>query len=253
MSDSPIKNYQIEVEYDGTNFFGWQVQPEKRTIQGELQKALSVIYSSEISVLGSGRTDAGVHALGQSACFQAQDTIPTENIIKALNSNLPEDIVVRTCRERPLQFHPRFDAKYKIYRYRIVIGSQRSALERNFIYHFKGKVNQKKIAEACKIFEGTHDFKAFSCLRGDETGNEDTIRTLFEIKIENKKENHYDIYFKGNGFLYKMVRMLTGSILHYASHETTPAELQKLLQEGSRGSAGPAAPSHGLSLIEVGY
>lgn len=253
MQDSIIKNYQIEIEYDGTDFFGWQIQPQKRTIQGELQKALATIYSSDIPVTGSGRTDAGVHALGQSACFQATSNIPIENIIKALNSNLPEDIVIRTCQERPLNFHPRFDAKYKIYRYRFLIGQQRVAMERRFLYHFKGKIITQKIAEACKILEGAHDFKAFSCLRGDETGNEDTCRTIHEIRMENSKENIFDLYFKGNGFLYKMVRMLTGSILHYASHDSNPAILENLLTTGGRGSAGPAAPSCGLTLMEVGY
>jgi tRNA pseudouridine38-40 synthase len=248
-----FKNYQIEIEYDGTDFFGWQVQPQKRTIQGELQSALAIIYQNEILIAGSGRTDAGVHACGQSACFQAPPSIPIENLIKAINANLPSDIVVRTCKERPLEFHPRFDAKYKIYRYRFLIGNQRSALERNFLYHFKGKVDPKKIFEACKILEGTHDFKAFSCLRGDESGNEDTVRTIYEIRIDNSRENIFDLYFKGNGFLYKMVRMLTGSIIHYASHESNAIVLQDLLDKGERSSAGPAAPSCGLTLMEVGY
>jgi tRNA pseudouridine38-40 synthase len=229
------------------------VQPQKRTIQGEIQSALSTIYQSEILIAGSGRTDAGVHACGQSACFQAPPAIPIDNIIKALNANLPKDIVVRTCQERPLNFHPRFDAKYKVYRYRFLIGPQRSALERNFLYHYKGNINTKKIFEACKTLEGPHDFKAFSCLRGDETGKEDTVRTIFEIRIDNPQENIFELYFKGNGFLYKMVRMLTGSILHYAAHESNPIVLQNFLNQGERGSAGPAAPSCGLTLMEVGY
>ena len=253
MQATTNKNYQIEIEYDGTDFFGWQVQPDKRTIQGEIQKALTTIYQMDLILHGSGRTDAGVHALGQSACFQAPDSIPTDKIISALNANLPDDIVIRTCQERPIEFHPRFDAKSKIYRYRFLVGKQRSAIDRNFLYHFKGRINKQKIFEACKILEGTHDFKAFSCLRGDESGKEDTVRTIYGITIDNSQENIFDLYFRGNGFLYKMVRMLTGSILHYASHETTPSELQKLLSEGERGAAGPAAPSCGLTLIEVQY
>jgi tRNA pseudouridine38-40 synthase len=248
-----LKNYQITIEYDGTDFFGWQVQPDKRTIQGEIQNALSIIYQSNIAVSGSGRTDAGVHAIGQSACFLALPSIPEANIVKALNANLPKDIVIRNCIERPLDFHPRFNAKSKIYRYCFLIGSQRSALERNFIYHYKGKIEPKKIYEGCKIIEGTHDFKAFSCLRGDENGSEDTVRTIYEIRVVQPHENIFELYYKGNGFLYKMVRMLTGSIIHYASHDSNSDELYELLRNGTRGAGGPAAPSHGLTLMEVGY
>ena len=251
--DPTIINYQIEIEYDGTDFSGWQIQTPKRTIQGELQKALAVIYKQEIAVIGSGRTDSGVHAYAHAACFHAPNIIPFENIIKALNAHLPADIVVKTCKERPHDFHPRFDAKYKIYRYRFLTGTQRVAIDRRFIYHFKGKITPLKIFDACKTLEGTHDFKAFSCLRGDETGQENTTRTIYEIRVENPRENLYDLYFKGNGFLYKMVRMLTGSILHYASHESNPRDLTHLLTQGERSSAGPAAPSCGLTLMEVGY
>jgi len=248
-----LKNYQIIIEYDGTDFFGWQIQPEKRTVQGEIQKALSIIYQSDIGVNGSGRTDAGVHAMGQSACFLAPNSIPENNIVKALNANLPKDIVIRNCLERPLDFHPRFHAKSKIYRYRFLIGSQRSALERNYIYHYKGKIDINKIYEGCKTMEGTHDFKAFSCLRGDESGNEDTVRTIYEIRVIQPHENLFELYFNGNGFLYKMVRMLTGSIIHFASHDSNIEELQELLRNGQRNVAGPAAPSHGLTLMEVQY
>lgn len=253
METSILKNYQIIIEYDGTDFFGWQVQPEKRTIQGEIQNALSIIYQKEIGINGSGRTDAGVHAIGQTACFLAPSSIPEDKIIKALNANLPKDIVIRNCLERPLDFHPRFHAKSKIYRYRFLVGSQRSALERNFIYHYKGKIAVNKIYEGCKIMEGTHDFKAFSCLRGDENGTEDTVRTIYEIRVAQPHENLFELYFKGNGFLYKMVRMLTGSIIHFASHDSNSDELQELLRNGPRNSAGPAAPSHGLTLMEVHY
>ena len=123
-----LKNYQIIIEYDGTDFFGWQIQPEKRTVQGEIQKALSIIYQNDIGVNGSGRTDAGVHAMGQSACFLAPNSIPENNIVKALNANLPKDIVIRNCLERPLDFHPRFHAKSKIYRYRFLIGDRKSVV-----------------------------------------------------------------------------------------------------------------------------
>lgn len=252
MSDTLI-NYHIEFEYDGTEFNGYQIQNNVRTIQGELQFALNKIFHQDIHVVSAGRTDAGVHAYAQSACFHAPDIMPCENLKRALNSNLPDDIAIKSCDIKPMNFHPRFNAIYKIYRYRFHTGYVRKAIDRNLSFHHRGKLDINKLKEAIKLFEGKHDFAAFACIRGDETGNEDTTRTIYEISLLELPDNTYEIHFKGEGFLYKMVRMITGTMLHYASNNYSIKEVEKYFVSPQRASAGPAVPGHGLALVKVGY
>lgn len=249
----PSRNYHIEFEYDGADFSGYQIQNDVRTIQSELQIALKKIYKEEININSAGRTDAGVHALAQSACFFAPEIMPCENVVRALNANLPEDIAVKTCSIKPDSFHPRFQAIYKIYRYSFYNGYNRKAIDRRVYYHHKGKLDITKIREAIKLLEGTHDFASFACLRGDESDKESTTRTIYEIKLIELPDNSYELYFKGEGFLYKMVRMLAGTILHYASSENDISFLLQYLEKPNRASAGPALPSHALTLIKVAY
>lgn len=246
------KHYKITIEYEGTNFSGWQVQPNKRTVQNEIEKALTQIYKKDIRIAGSGRTDTFVHALGQVAKFSAQDSISPEKITKALNANLPEDIAVVSCEETDEHFHPRFHAKSKIYRYQIKTGYKRPVLDRNFRYHYKSKLDIDMLHESAKLLEGLHDFTSFACVRGNENGEEDNHREIRKITI-NIKDEHIDIFFEGTGFLYKMVRMLAGTMLQYASAKLNKDELLNYLEQPEIASAGPALPGHGLTLMEVHY
>lgn len=247
-----MQNYKLTIEYDGTNFNGWQTQPDKRTIQNEIEKALQAIYQSELKVVGAGRTDTGVHAKGQVATFMGPNKIPLNKIPKALNANLPADISIVNIEEVPNDFHPRFQAQWKIYQYQLQFGYTRPTISRNFRYHHKSKLDVNLLHAAKELLIGTHDFKAFSCLRGTETGSEDYTRTIHDISIVTM-QNEINIIYKGNGFLYKMVRMLTGSLLLVASGKMSLAELNQFIQNGAIGSAGPALPGFGLVLLEVIY
>ncbi|PCJ59186.1 MAG: tRNA pseudouridine(38-40) synthase TruA [Planctomycetota bacterium] len=247
-----LSNYHIIIEYDGTNYSGWQIQNDKKTIQGEIQIALNKIYQQKVNCTGAGRTDAGVHALGQSASFQAPDNIAIEKIPLALNANLPNDIVIKNCTKVNADFHPRYNALTKRYDYKVLSGHIGSALERNKLYHYRVKLDINLVKEASLKFIGEKDFGAFSCLRGSETGDENTIRTIYSINITENNQI-LNISIKGSGFLYKMVRMIVGTLLQAGSQKISLNEIDQIFETSNRQAAGPAVPGHGLYLIEVGY
>lgn len=239
----------IEIEYDGTNYSGWQIQPNARSVQEEIMKALKKITNEEIKLNASGRTDAGVHAKGQVANFYLNASIPTNRIVPALNSNLTQDITVLNAKEVPLDFHARYSAESKKYLYNIYNSSTRSSLLRNYSYHVTNKLSISKMENAAKKLIGTHDFKAFM---SSGSSVQDTIRTIYTIKID-KHNNNICLSFHGNGFLYNMVRIIVGTLIEIGTDRRPVEEIEQILLSKDRKNAGHTAPPQGLLLEKVYY
>jgi len=238
------------VAYDGTLFSGYQVQPNKRTVQCELEAALAKLHKGDrIRVSASGRTDAGVHAIGQVIHFDTSMELPEDKWKLALNSLLPDDIVVKQTEEVALDFHARFDTVGKEYRYFIQLTKQRDPFKRNYAYQFAYPLNFAAISEAKQYLLGTHDFTSFCSAR---TEIEDRVRTLETIEFF--EENGLLVFrFVGNGFLYNMVRILVGTLLEIGGGKREPYHLKEMLEKKDRRLAGKTAPGQGLYLWEVFY
>lgn len=252
--------YKATISYKGTNYFGWQVQPDQKTIQGELNSSLAKICKcdlSEVKTLGSGRTDAGVHAHGQVVKIEIPIKLPDEGLLNALNSFLPKDIRVRDVCELESDFHPTMDAKDKTYHYYFTNGDDlRSPFSNDVVAHFKGKLDLDLIKKACTLFEGTHDFQNFRTVGTDVKTTE---RTIYEIIltecVDNKitSEQIYCLSFKGSGFLKQMVRLLVGTIISYGQQRITEAQIKQYLSESKEDKLAPVAPAEGLFLMNVNY
>lgn len=246
-----MRNIKLIIEYDGTNYCGWQVQENGPTIQGAVEKALLAVTGENVTVNGSGRTDAGVHARGQAANFMTESTIPGEKFAYALNNKLPRDIVIRQSGEVPLDFHARFSAIGKKYSYLIYNSKFPSALLRNYAYHvnYCERLDIGRIEKAAEAFVGTYDFAGFMA-----TGSivKDTVRTIYELSVE-KERDLLRFNFKGNGFLYNMVRIITGTLLYAGIGKINPDEMRDIIVSRDRARAGITAPASGLYLEEVYY
>lgn len=241
---------KIILEYDGTNYCGWQRQKNvDNTIQQLVEDSASVLNKSFVRVTGSGRTDAGVHALGQAASFSWKVDIPVERIPLALNSNLPSDIICKKAEKVSSDFHARFDVKRKKYRYRIRNSRFPSVFCRNYVYHIYSKLDIGVIKKGAKFFKGTHDFKAFQSKNSD-TNN--TLRTIENISVQ-KKEDEIWITVIGNGFLYNMIRIIVGTLLEAALGKRSIKSIPRVIEKGKRVDAGFTAPAKGLTLLEVEY
>ncbi|MDP4155206.1 MAG: tRNA pseudouridine(38-40) synthase TruA [Bacillota bacterium] len=238
------------ISYDGTNFSGYQVQPNKRTVQSELEACLAKLHKGkEVKVFASGRTDAGVHAKGQVIHFDSSLLIPEDRWPIALNSLLPDDIAVLSAEYAVPSFHARFDAKGKEYRYVLQLSSKRDPFLRNYAYQFPYPLNLEAMKEGASFLLGTHDFTSFCSAK---TEVEDKIRTIREIEFLRDKEL-LTLKFVGDGFLYNMVRILVGTLMEIGSGERKPNEIKKILEGKDRRLAGKTAPANGLYLWEVFY
>ncbi|MCK9217807.1 MAG: tRNA pseudouridine(38-40) synthase TruA [Firmicutes bacterium] len=246
-----MRNIKIIIEYDGTKYSGWQMQKNSITIQEELQKAIFKITGERVNIIGAGRTDAGVHAKGQVANFITKSGIPEKQFSWALNSVLKKDIVVKDSQEMPIDFHACFDAKSKIYSYTIYNSVFPPGIMRDYMYHFKYKkmLEIEKIKEAADCFVGTFDFKGFMAA-GSSIKN--TVRTIYSIEII-ENDDIIKILYHGNGFLYKMIRMITGTILYAGINKINIEEILKKLETGNKKILGATAPAHGLCLEKVFY
>lgn len=244
-----MRNIKVIIEYDGTGFSGWQQQLNGRTVQEEVSKALKAITGKEVKVNGSGRTDSGVHAKGQVASFLFESSMATERIPLALNSLLPEDISIIEAHQVPLDFHARYSATGKQYYYQILHGCKRSPLLRNYSHHIPKALDVSLMKEASVLFMGTHDFKAFM---STGTSISDTVRTINKIDFY-EDNNLLKVSFRGNGFLYNMVRIMVGTLIDIGLGRRTSAVITKALETGDRNQAGPTAPPHGLYLDKVFY
>lgn len=244
-----MKNIKLIIEYDGTNYKGWQSQEKVLGIQEVLEKNISSITCEKIKLIGSGRTDGGVHAFGQVANFFTESGIPGDKYKLILNNILPEDIRIQESMEVELDFHSRFSAKAKRYRYRIYNEEIPSAIYRNYSYHYKYPIDIDKMKEASKYFIGKHDFAAF---KGRRSVVKSTIRTIYDLKIE-KNEEFIDIIIFGNSFLRFMVRIIVGTLIDVSTGMMDIEDIPRIIESKDRNMAGRTAPSQGLFLEKVFY
>ncbi|MBL8237807.1 MAG: tRNA pseudouridine(38-40) synthase TruA [Bryobacterales bacterium] len=253
MPDSaPERRIRMTVAYDGTPFHGWQVQPGQITIQSELQRAFLAITRMPIVVQGSGRTDAGVHALAQVAAFTTRSRIPIANLARAMNHLLPGAIRVTSVEEVPLAFHAQWDAKSKLYEYRIYRDEICSPFERPYVHHFPFPLDDEKVIDAAPVFEGEHDFSAFAAKDERYGPGYSQVRTIYASVA--RREGPRLIYrVRGSGFLKHMVRNLVGTLLEVGRGNMGKEDVRGLLQGAARSASGPTAPACGLFLVEVTY
>ena len=244
------KNYFMIIEYDGSNYHGWQRQKGVLTIQEVIESRLAIITGENITVWASGRTDAGVHALGQAAHFLSRTGIPPDALWRGLNSLLPQDIVIRELRPAPRKFHARFHAKSKVYEYRILNRALRSAFLRNYTWHVPRQLDTNAIESALDILKGEHDFKAF---QASGTKVKNTVRTLFRAELAKKPGDMLIFTFEANGFLRYMVRNLVGTLVDLGKGKFTPGQIREIIESRDRQKAGMTAPARGLYLVKVKY
>ena len=243
-------NYKMILQYDGSRYSGWQVQGNtEQTIQGKLQSVLEKMTGEEIEIHGSGRTDAGVHAMGQVANFKLQSAYEPEEIKRYCNQYLPEDIVVLEVSEVPLRFHSRLNAIKKTYCYRIFLGEKPDVFRRKYVTPVAENLDINKMKAAAEVLLGTHDFTSFC---GNRHFKKSAVRTIYEIRLE-EKTDELDIYFTGNGFLQNMVRILTGTLLEVGTGKQEVCEMKEILEGRNRSLAGKMAAAKGLVLINVEY
>lgn len=245
-----MRNIRIRLAYDGAAYAGWQVQPGQPTIQGEVESALGRIEGRTVKVHGSGRTDSGVHALGQVASFGLENPIPPENLKKALNRLLPRDIRVLECGEAPAEFHARHSAAAKTYEYRICRAEVCPPFLRRYVYHHPYPLDEAAMIAGAAAFEGEHDFRSFASAGGNEM--ESTVRTIFFSRLE--REGDLLVYrVRGSGFLYRMVRNIVGTLLEVGRGNLAAGDIAGIIRVRNRGAAGPMAPAPGLFLVNVEY
>ena len=244
-----MRNIKLTIEYDGREFNGWQKQPNKLNIQGNIEKVISDITKEEIEIIGSGRTDAGVHALGQVANFKTNSAIPIEKFAIAINSRLKKSIVIKKAEEVDERFHSRYNCKQKTYRYIINNSETGSAIYRNLEYNIKNHLDVEKMQEASKYFVGEHDFSAF---KASGTSSKSSVRTIYSAKVE-KEGERIIIELTGNGFLYNMVRIISGTLVEVGLGKIKPEQIPEIIQSKNRQNAGKTLPPYGLYLVEVNY
>ena len=248
-------NYKLTIQYDGTDFHGWQVQNNQRTVQGELERVLSLLEDADVNVAGSGRTDAGVHAEGQVANVKLAQTFKTQKLRSAINGNLRSDIRVIDVEEVDDDFHSRFSAKGKTYLYRVVNSPVISPFWARYAHHDARPIDVAKMNEKARFFLGEHDWTAFSSANSD---SENKVRTIDGFDVESHwadRANAAMIEFRisGNGFLRYMVRSIVGTMLEVGRGERDPDTIQAAIISGDRELVGVTAPANGLTLLEVLY
>lgn len=255
------RNLKITLAYDGHEFHGWQIQAEKPTIQGALADMIARITGESVLPQGSGRTDAGVHALAQVASVSLESPIPTEGLLTALNDKLPAAIRVIQVEEVPDEFHARHSAKGKTYRYRIYRGTICPPFLAHYVWHYPWPLDVERMQQAAELVEGEHDFTSFAAADPDRaarvraaTADDEisNVRTVFSSRWRNEEEELiYEV--RGNGFLHHMVRNLVGTLVEIGKWPRPAEHMRDVLNERSRSAAGPTAPASGLYLVNVEY
>lgn len=245
-----MRNIKLVIEYDGKEFNGWQKQPNKLNIQGEIEKAIERITGEEVDLTASGRTDAGVHAIGQVANFKTNSNLPIQKIPIALNANLKKSIIIKSAEEVEERFHSRLNCKKKTYRYIINNSKYGTAIYRNLETHIPIKLDIQKMQEAVKYFEGEHDFKAF---KASGTSSKSSVRTIYKAEVIDAGNERIYIELTGNGFLYNMVRIISGTLVEVGLGKLEPKEIEKILELKNRENAGKTLPPQGLYLVKVEY
>lgn len=253
-----MRNILLTIAYDGTNFCGWQRQPGQRTVQGELERVLGILCARPISLNGTSRTDAGVHAMGQRASFQEDFQIPTENIAKAANNLLASglgpsgvgDVRILAAEEVAPDFHARFSSRGKRYIYRISNSKTPDLFQRNYCYYIREPLDINAMQLAAGAIAGEHDFRCFMAAGGKEM--ESTVRTIYKLSVDKQGDDIF-LTVEGNGFLYNMVRIITGTLVEVGLGKRAPEELPDIIGSRDRRRAGHTAPPQGLYLMEVFY
>jgi tRNA pseudouridine38-40 synthase len=247
-----LRRIKIAVSYDGTDFHGWQVQPGLPTVQGVLEAVISGIEGRPVRVAGSGRTDAGVHAVAQVAAFSIENPIPLDNLRRAVNRLLPRDIRVLSVEEAALDFHPRFQAKRKTYEYRIFRGEICSPFERRYVCHHPYPLATEQMIALASLLEGDHDFAAFAASDERDELELSKVRTIFCSRLT-LEGDHLVYRVTGSGFLKHMVRNIVGVLLEVGKGNVDRAALLARLEPGCEIPPGPTAPARGLFLMSVDY
>lgn len=245
-----MKNYKIVVAYDGTRYKGWQSQKNTdATIEGKIEAVLEKAVGHPVDVIGSGRTDAGVHAKGQVANFHLEENFSNEAMLELLNRYLPEDIAVLSVEEVPERFHSRLSALEKIYQYRIHTGRIPEVFERKYVYTHMDVLDVDAMQQAAKYMEGTHDFTSFC---GNKHMKKSAVRSVYEIGFD-VTEAEIKITYRGNGFLQNMIRIMTGTLIEVGQGKRRPEDVLEILEAKNREVAGYTVPPQGLSLLKVIY
>jgi tRNA pseudouridine38-40 synthase len=247
---NPLRNIRLLLEYDGTGYHGWQRQLDAATIQGVLEGAVAQLTQAPAAIIGSGRTDAGVHARGQVANFRTESRIPLQAFHQGLNSLLPKDIAVLEATEAPLEFHARKSARAKTYEYRILNRANRSPLYRHYAWWIASPLDLAAMAGAAGLLPGEHDFTAF---RASGSDNKNPVRRVLAAEWRQETGGWLSFTITATGFLRGMVRSLVGTMAEVGLGKAPPARLAELLESGARHLAGPTAPPQGLYLVEVFY
>lgn len=245
-----MRNIKLLIEYDGTNYLGWQVQAKGLTIQGMIEEKLALLTGETIPLIGSGRTDAGVHALGQVAHFKTQSRMEVGSIQKALNSLLPPDIVIKKTDEAEEAFHARKSCKSKVYEYWILNRNIRSAFQRMYAWHIPQRLDWKEMKKATQGLMGEHDFSSF---RSTGTPTRTAVRKVLRVEWKRSQEGLFRFEIEANGFLKQMVRAIVGTLVEVGRGRISSEEFQGILESKDRKKAGPTAPAQGLFLKEVKY
>lgn len=252
-----MKRVMVTVAYDGTDYHGWQIQPNGETIEGILNGCLSELLGEQIEVVGASRTDSGVHAMGNVAVFDTESPIPADKISYALNRRLPEDIRIQKSEEVPADFHPRHCASRKTYEYRIYCAPFPMPTKRLYAYYTYMPLNIDLMSQAAEYLVGEHDFKSF-CSADAQV--ETTVRQIDSVQVwevidkaVEKSSQEIVIRVSGRGFLYNMVRIIAGTLMEIGRGHMTPAQIEKILEAGDRQAAGPTAPACGLTLVKIEY
>lgn len=244
--------YKMTISYDGSSFGGWQIQPNVVSIQALIEQALSTILCKQISICGSGRTDAGVHALGQVAHFSYDQILDIDNILASLNALLPLDIRILSLELAPKNFHARFSAVSKTYHYRLHLDSIPDPFKQRYAYHVLHSIDLGLLKQAASFFIGTHDFTSFANAPGQGSAARDAIRTLHRLDVI-EETGGVRLEFQGNGFLYKMVRNIVGTLLDVCAGKMDKNQILKILAAKDRRLAGRSAPAQGLILVCVDF
>jgi len=241
---------KLVIAYDGTDFHGWQVQPETRTVQGEIESVLSLMTGEHTRLYGAGRTDAGVHALGQVGHFRTESTISREEFFRGLNGLLPDDISILSVEDVSGGFDARRTATARVYRYFVCEGDVPLPFTRRYVWHIRDRLDVERMKRAADHFIGTHDFASFAGAGGDD---EVTIRDVQALSIFRNRGGIIEIYVEANAFLRHMVRNLAGTLVEVGRGKRDPGEMPDVIDAKDRAAAGETAPACGLFLVEVKY
>jgi tRNA pseudouridine38-40 synthase len=247
------ETYRLTISYDGTDYSGWQIQKGKRTIQALIENALKLILKEKTDVIAASRTDAGVHAIGQKAHFKTAKEFEIAKTFRSLNGILPKDIRITRLEKAPPSFHARYSAKSKRYSYFITFGHFQSPFDEKYSFHFLEKLDLGLLMESAKYFIGVHDFTSFANDHLEGCAATRPIKTLHRLDIKKIDENKIVFDFEGDGFLYKMVRNIVGTLLDISTGKISIDNLSEIFAAKDRRKAGRAAPAKGLFLVDVNY